>query len=155
MQRALTIVLLILMTAGPAVAETDFSGVWVYAAKGSYWSSNDLPRQFSLTIDMKFSRDKLTYSSVNDTDKSKIGRLDFVAPLDGAVVPIENQPRYNQVSVKRTGANELEILQYKDGDVIVGSFYTFFPDGKTFVRRGVGKSPQGKSKAYQEYFVRK
>lgn len=155
MQRALRIVLLILMTAGPAAAETDFSGVWVYVAKGSYWSSNDLPKEFSLTIDMKFARERLTYSSVNDTDKSKIGRLDFVAPLDGTVVPIGNQSRYNQVSVKRTGANELEIIQYQDGDVIVGSFYTFLPDGKTFVRRGVGKSPEGKSKAYQEYFVRK
>ena len=154
MPRIVAIVMLNLMTIVSAVA-ADMSGVWVYVAKGSYWSTNDLPQDFSLTIDMKFSADKLVYSSVNDTDKSKIGRLAFVAPLDGSVVPIENQSRYNQVSVRRSGADELEIVQYKDGDVIVGSFYTFRPDGKTLVRRGVGKSPEGKSKAYQEYFVRK
>lgn len=146
---------LVLLVSVSAHAEADMSGVWAYVAKGSTWSTNDLPDNFSLTIDMKFSKDKVTYSSVNDTDKAKVGRLDFVAPLDGSVVPIANQARYNQVSVKRTGANDLEIIQYKDGDVIVASFYTFLPDGKTFVRRGVGKSPEGKSKAYQEYFVRK
>jgi hypothetical protein len=42
----------------------------------------------------------------------------------------------------------------KDGDVIVGEFWTFRPDGKTLVRRGVGKSPQGTSRAYQETFIR-
>jgi len=138
-----------------AAAEPDMSGVWVYTAKDSYWSTNDLPANFSLTIDMKFSADQVTYSSVNDSDKSKIGRLAFVAPVDGAVTPIANQARYNQVSVRRTGPGELEIIQYLNGDVIVASFYTFRDDGKTMVRRGVGKSPEGKSKAYQEYFIRR
>jgi hypothetical protein len=156
MRRLLAFVMLSCLAALPAAAaDPEMSGVWHYVAKGSSWSTNDLPKDFSLTIEMKFSADKLTYSSVNDTDKSKIGRLAFVAPLDGRVVPIENQARYNQVSVRRTGPNDLEIIQYKDGDVIVGSFYAFLPDGKTFVRRGVGKSPEGKSKAYQEYFVRR
>ena len=155
MARALTILALAILICGPAAAaEADHSGVWRYVAAGSHWSTGDLPKEFSLQIEMNFARAKLTYVSVNDTDRNKIGRLEFVAPLDGTVVPIENQARYNQVSVKRTGPNELEILQLKDGDVIVGSFYTFSPDGKTFVRRGVGKSPEGKSKAYQETFQR-
>ena len=155
MQRAVAILVLTLAAAVPHAVAGDTSGAWVYVARGSYWSNNDLPKEFSLTIDMKFSHDRLTYSSVNDTDKSKIGRLEFVAPLDGTVVPIENQPRYNQVSVRRTEDDGLEIIQYKDGDVIVGSFYTFLSDGKTLVRCGVGKAQDGKSKAYREYFVRK
>ncbi|MBL8265362.1 hypothetical protein [Steroidobacter sp.] len=136
-------------------AAPDMSGVWVYTAKDSYWSTNDLPANFSLALEMKFSGNQLTYSSVNDSDKNKIGRLSFVAPLDGTVVPVENQSRYNQVSVRRNGPGELEIVQYLNGDVIVASFYTFRDDGRTMVRRGVGKSPEGKSKAYQETFLRK
>jgi hypothetical protein len=144
-----------LLASTASAAEPDMSGVWVYTAKDSYWSTNDLPANFSLTIDMKLSADTIVYSSVNDSDKNKIGRLSFVAPLDGTVTPIDNQSRYNQVSVRRSGPGELEIVQSLNGDVIVASFYTFRDDGKTMVRRGVGKSPEGKSKAYQETFVRK
>jgi hypothetical protein len=153
--RLLLSILTMLLAWAASAAEPDMSGVWVYTAKNSYWSTNDLPANFSLTIDMKLSADRIVYSSVNDSDKSKIGRLSFIAPVDGTVVPIEHQSRYNQVSVRRTGPGELEIVQYLNGDVIVASFYTFRDDGKTMVRRGVGKSPEGKSKAYQEYFVRK
>lgn len=138
-----------------SAAEPDMSGVWVYTAQDSYWSTNDLPASLSLTLDMQFSANQVVYSSVNDSDRNKIGRLSFVAPLDGTVVPIDNQSRYNQVSVRRSGPGELAIVQYLNGDVIVASFYTFRDDGQTMVRRGVGKSPEGKSKAYQEYFRRK
>lgn len=147
------VTMLLALTA--SAGEPDMSGVWVYTARDSYWSTKDLPANFSLTIEMKVSADNIEYSSVNDSDKNKIGRLSFVAPVDGTVVPIDNQSRYNQVSVKRTGPGELEIVQYLNGDVIVASFYTFRDDGKTMVRRGVGKSPEGRSKAYQEYFLRK
>jgi hypothetical protein len=155
MKRVFTVLAAAWLMCGSAhAADFGHSGTWRYVAEGSYWSTGDLPKEFSLLIDMKFSGGQVTYSSVNDTDKSKIGKLAFVAPLDGSIVPIENQARYNQVSVKVTGPNELAILQLKDGDVIVGSFYTFAANGKTFVRRGVGKSPEGKSKAYEEYFKR-
>ncbi len=55
----------------------------------------------------------------------------------------------------QTGPNDLQILKMKDGDVIAGEFWTFSPDGKTAIRRGIGKNPDGKSHAYQEAFVRK
>jgi hypothetical protein len=154
-RRLLLSMLSLLLASAASASEPDMNGAWVYTAKDSYWSTNDLPANFSLTIDMKLSADRIVYSSVNDSDKTKIGRLSFVAPLHGTVVPIEHQSRYNQVSVRRTGPGELEIVQYLNGDVIVASFYTFRDDGKTMVRRGVGKSPEGKSKAYQEYFLRK
>lgn len=140
---------------GIAAAQQQHSGSWKSVQEGSYWSTGDFPKTFSLQIDMAFSANELKYHSVNDSDPAKVGVLDFVSPTDGQVRPIEGQTRYNQVSVKWTGPDDLEILQLKDGDVIVASFYTFSRDGKSFVRRGVGKSPEGKSKAYQEYFVKR
>ncbi len=132
-----------------SAAEPDMSGVWVYTAKDSYWSTNDLPANFSLTIDMKLSADQIVYSSVNDSDKNKIGRLSFVAPAgwhghaDRQSVPL--QPGVGEVGA---GPGELEIVQSLNGDVIVASFYTFRDDGKTMVRRGWESLPEGKSKAY-------
>lgn len=162
MKHLIATVLLMMATATGAAAAADapltpastLSGRWVYEPKGSYWSTGDLPTDFSLVIELKFDGDRVVYSSVNDTDKAKIGRLSFTAPLDGTPVALPGQSRYNQVTVKRLGANDFEILQLKDGDVIVGAYWTFLPDGRTLVRRGVGKSPEGKSKAYQEYFRR-
>jgi hypothetical protein len=138
----------------PASAATNHSGSYHSVEAKSSWSDGQLPKGFSLTITVKFSGDKLTYHSANDTNKSKVVGLDFSAPLDGTPSPVANQSRYNQISVKKLGPDDLEILEMKDGDVIVGSFWSFAPDGKSFVRRGVGKDPAGKSKAFEEYFAR-
>lgn len=143
------------LIAFPAAAQERHAGSWKSIQEGSTWSTGDFPKDFSLQIDMTFEAGKVIYHSVNDTDKAKVGVLDFTAPMDGKVHPIAGQTRYNQVTVRWTGPDDLEIVQLKDGDVIVASFYTFAPDGKTFVRRGVGKSVEGKSKAYQEVFVKR
>ena len=141
-------------TALPSSAATDHSGSYHSVEAKSSWSDGQLPKGFSLTITVKFSGDSLTYHSANDTNKAKVVGLDFSTPLDGTPSPVANQARYNQISVKKLGADDFQVLEMKDGDVIVGSFWTFSPDGKSFVRRGVGKDPTGKSKAFEEYFVR-
>jgi hypothetical protein len=38
--------------------------------------------------------------------------------------------------------------------VIVGEFWTFMADERTLLRRGVGKNMQGRSRAFEEYFLR-
>jgi hypothetical protein len=45
-------------------------------------------------------------------------------------------------------------MKMKDDDVIVGEFWTFLRDRRTLVRRGVGKNATGKSRVFEEYFVR-
>ena len=60
--------------------------------------------------------------------------------------------RFNQVSVKKIGPGQLEILEMKDGDVLVGSNWDFSADGKTFVRRGIGKDADGKSHEFEEIY---
>lgn len=144
---------LVIGSISPAVAAADHSGSYHSVESKSSWSDGKFPKGFSLTITVQFSDNKIVYQSANDTDKGKVVGLSFTAPLDGKPAPVANQSRYNQVSVKQLGPNDLEILEMKDGDVIVGSFWTFLPDG--FVRRGVGKDPSGKSKAFEEFFVRK
>jgi hypothetical protein len=104
-------------------------------------------------VELKFDDNKLVYHSVNNTDPAKPYISDHVTTLDGTITDFASQERFNQVSVKQTDPDNLQVLKMKDGDVIAGEFWTFSPDGKTAIRRGVGKAPDGKSHAYQEFFV--
>jgi hypothetical protein len=143
----------LVLAAGQAQAANSHDGAWSSVEAKSYWSDGKLPKGFALTINLKFGDNKLEYHSVNTTGGREF-KTDYLTTLDGTPTIFENQDRFNQVSVKQLGPDEFQILKMKDGDVIVGEFWTFRPDGKTLVRRGVGKSPEGKSKAYQETFVR-
>ena len=157
---ALALAVAVPLSAVPVIAQpalpsaTKFDGKWHSVPEGTFWSDGKLPAGFSLLIDLKFSPNKLVYKSVNDTNKANPMGLTYEATLDGTTLPLPGQARYNQVSVKQLSANEFQLLKSKDGDVIVAEFWTFYPDGKTLVRRGVGKSPEGVSKAFQETFKR-
>lgn len=134
-------------------AENPFSGSWKIDAPKSSWSNGRFPKNMSLAIDLVFTGDEIKYHSVNDTAKDKPPNLiDYVAKMDGKTYPLPNNSRFNQVTVRRLGDRQMEVLELKDGDVIVGAIWEILPDGKRMVRRGVGKSPDGKSHAYEEFF---
>jgi len=154
MKTLLTTLAIGVLLAAPAAA-ADHSGAWHSIEAKSSWSNGQLPKGFSLTLNLQFSGDTLTYRSLNDTNKDKPGGLTYSAKLDGTPSPIANNARFNQVVVKQRGPDQFEVLEMKDDDVIVGSFWTFSSDGKGFVRRGVGKDAAGKSKAFEEVFERK
>lgn len=142
------------MIATPAMA-ADHSGRWHSNEAKSYWSDGNFPKGFSLTIEMKFSSDKLVYHAVNDTAKGKPPYInDFTATLDDQVGPLSDNPRFNQIRIKQLGPDVFQVLEQKDGDVIVGQRWEFSKDGKSLVRWGVGKAPDGKSKAFLEWFDR-
>lgn len=112
------------------------------------------PANFQLTIWMKVNGDQLEYHSENTTRPEAPYISDHVSKLDGTTTAFPNQERFNQVSTLLTEPHELQVLKMKDGDVIAGEFWTFSQDGKTAVRRGVSKNPEGKSRAYQEHFIK-
>ncbi len=136
-------------------AANPHEGNWQAVPEASAWAGDNakLPTGFKLVINLHFTDNQLVYHSVNTTDPAKPYISDHVSALDGTVAPFPNQVRFNQVSVKVTGPNDMTVLKMKDGDVIAGEFWEFSPDGKTAIRRGVGKSPEGKSHAYEEHFV--
>lgn len=138
-----------------AFAADPHDGAWKLVESKSNWSDGKFPKGMSLTINVKFSDNRIEYHSINDTRPQKLYKVDYVTTLDGKPSPLNEQARFNQIAVSKTGADNYQILKMKDDDVIVGEFWTFYPDGKTLIRRGVGKSPEGKSKAYTEYFERK
>ena len=143
---------LALSAGGQALAANPHDGDWV--AVESKAPGSTIPPGFKLTINFKFGPNHLIYHSVNTTNPAKPYISDHETTLDGTVAPFPNQERFNQVSVTETDPNNLQILKMKDGDVIAGEFWTFSADGKTAVRRGVAKSPEGLSKAYEEHFAR-
>jgi hypothetical protein len=147
-------VALLAMVAMPAMA-ADHSGKWHSNEARSYWSDGNFPKGFSLTIEMTFSPDKLVYHALNDTVKGKPPYInDFTATLDDQVGPLGDNPRFNQIRIKQLGPDVFQVLEQKDGDVIVGQRWEFSKDGKSLVRWGVGKAPDGKSKAFLEWFDR-
>jgi hypothetical protein len=149
------IVPLLLAIAAPAAAKSDHSGTWHSVESKSFWSNGEFPKGFSLTIQMTFSDNKLVYHAVNDTMKGKPPYInDFTATLDDQVGPLNDNPRFNQIRIKPLGPDAYQVLEQKDGDVIVGQYWQFSKDGKSLVRWGVGKAPDGKSKAFQEWFER-
>ncbi|MFT4248116.1 MAG: hypothetical protein QM581_08775 [Pseudomonas sp.] len=128
-----------------------FNGAWKSVHETSSWSDGKFPANFSLTINLHFQGDTLHYRSVNDSNKDAPRVLEFTANFDGKPYPIAGSERYNQVALKRLRDDTFELLQLKDGDVIVGAVWQLLPDGQ-LVRWGVGKSPEGRSRAYIEYF---
>lgn len=140
--------------ATPAAADVDHSGKWHSNAAKSYWSNNQFPKGFSLTIDMKFLPNKLIYRAVNDTMKDRLYKNNFDATLDDVPGPLADNPRFNEIRIRKLDDYTYQVLEQKDGDVIVGQYWRFSEDGKSLVRWGVGKAPDGKSKAFLEWFDR-
>lgn len=143
---------------GPALAtplvNTKLNGRYHSTAAGTFWSNNQLPKGFSLAIEMQFEANTIRYHSVNDTDKAKPSGADWSAPLDGTIVPFPGQTRFDQISVLQLGPREFQVLEMKGNDVVVGQYWVFSADGKTLVRRGSGKAADGTTKWFQETFVR-
>ena len=143
-----------LVFSATAAMAAPHDGAWTLDPARSFWSTTGkLQPGFKLTVNFTFGPNKLTYHSVNTSNPDKPYISDHITTLDGAITPFANQERFNQVSVTQTDPDNLQILKMKDGDVIAGEFWSFSADGKTAVRRGVGKSAEGKSHAYQEFFV--
>jgi hypothetical protein len=144
----------------PEAAETapppvPADGKWFIDPTRSSFSNQPFPPNMSLTLDIKFADGKVIYNSVNNTNKDNPPYVsNFATPLDGSPSPFEEQSRFNQVAVLQLAPTEFRVLKMKDGDVVVGEFWRFLPDGKTLVRSGVGKNAEGRSRAFQEYFTR-
>jgi hypothetical protein len=133
-------------------ADNPLTGTWKIDAPKSSFSNGKFPKNMSITIKVTIQGDQLIYHSVNDTNKDKPSGIDYTATLDGKPCPATGSDRYNTISVRRLGKNQLEILESKDGDVIVGAIWELFPGGKRFVRRGIAKGADGKSFEYEEFF---
>ena len=142
-----------LAAAAPAFA-ADHSGAWQSNEAKSYWSDGKFPKGFKLRIEMKFSANKLDYHAVNTTVPDKPYINNFTATLDDVPGPLNENARFNEIRIRQLTPDVYQVLEQKDGDVIVGQRWEFSKDGKTLVRWGVGKAPDGKSKAFLEWFDR-
>ena len=152
-KRTRIVTLFLLAAGGLLAADNPFTGTWKIDDSKSSWSNGQFPKNMSLAITLKFAGDQITYHSINDTNKQKQPNyVDYSASLDGKSAPLSNSARFNQVSVRRLSNTEMEILEMKDGDVIVGAVYELMPGGKRFVRRGIAKGADGKSHEYEEFF---
>lgn len=137
--------------ATPAFAAAH-DGVYQSNEAKSFWSDGNFPKGFKLKIELKWLPNKLVYHAVNTTNPAKPYINNFEASLDDQVGPLNDNARFNQIRIKQLTPDAYQVLEQKDGDVIVGQRWEFSKDGKSLVRWGVGKSPEGKSKAFLEWF---
>jgi hypothetical protein len=149
---ALVFSVLLLSSASAFAASDPLDGTWKINDAKSSWSNGQFPPHMSLTIHVKVDGNTLIYDSLNDTNKDKPAKAHFEATMDGKPSPFNESARFNQVQVRRIGPNQLEILEMKDDDVIVGAWWWVSADGKQLIRRGIGKDAQGRSKEYEEFF---
>ena len=154
LERYFRIVTLSLLSYSLAQAGDNlFEGKWKIDAPKSSWSDGKFPKNMSLVINMSFTGDQIKYYSVNDTNKERPPSIvDFTAKMDWTPHPFEGSARYNQVALRSLGKTQMEVLELKDGDVIVGAIYDLLPGGKRFARRGIAKGADGKSHEYEEFF---
>jgi hypothetical protein len=133
-------------------ADDPLNGTWKIDASKSSFSNGKFPKNMSISIKVTIQRDQMIYHSVNDTDKNKPTGIDYTATMDAKAYPATGSDRYNMVSVRRLSKNQLEILESKDGDVIVSAIWELLPGGRRFVRRGIAKGADSRSYEYEEYF---
>jgi hypothetical protein len=149
------------VTVAPAMAKpvkeaaaSSHDGKFVSNEAKSYWSDGHFPKGFKLSIELQWLANKLVYHAVNTTNPDKPYLNNFEATLDDVAGPLHDNARFNEIRIRQLDANTYQVLEQKDGDVIVGQYWRFTPDGKSLVRWGVGKAPDGKSKAFLEWFDR-
>ena len=133
---------------------TRLSGVYRSQHPQSYWSNGLFPAGFRLTLTMRFAENFLAYEGVNDTNPDKLYINKFDATLDDKPAPITGNARYNEVRIHQLGEREFQVLEQLDGDVVIGQYWCFSEDASTLMRWGVGKAPDGGSKAFFETFGR-
>jgi hypothetical protein len=144
---------LLLSSISGFAAGDPLDGTWKINDAKSNWSDGKFPPNMSLMIKLQIDGDVMKYYSLNDTQKDKPGAVShFDAAMDGKPHLFPDSTRFNQVQIRRTGPGQLELLEMKDGDVIVGAWWWVSADGKVLIRRGIGKDAEGKSKEYEEYF---
>jgi len=144
----------LLAIVGMASAANDpYNGLWKIDDSKSGWSDGNFPKNMSLSIQLKVTGDEIVYHSINDTNKEKkANTVDYTAKADGKDNPLTGGGRYNMVSIRRVSKDEYEVLEKKDGDVIVFAIWQMLPGNKTFVRRGMAKGVDGKAHEYEEFF---
>lgn len=147
------ITLFLLASGWTLAANNPFNGSWKIDSSKSSWTNGKFPKNMSIVITLSITGDELKYHSINDTNKQKQPNYaDYTAQMDWMPHPFPNSARFNQVAVRPIGKNEMEVLEMKDGDVLVSAIYELMPGGKRFARRGIAKGADGKSYEYEEFF---
>ena len=162
-RRFLVIFAVLLSLTLPALAAPlpdSLSGTWKLDAAASSWSNGQSPKDVDLTIDVKIlaepapAGETFAYHFANSTNKAHPIEATFTVPIDGKPHAIADNQRFNQISIRRLGPGQLEVLEMKDGDVILGAWWSLSPDGRRMIRRGVARTPDNPAHGYEEVFER-
>ena len=151
--------LLIAMPVLAAPASDPLSGTWKLDAAASSWSNGQSPKNVDLTLTVKIADlvpagETFEYHFANVTNKAHPVEATFEIPIDGKPHAIASNPRFNQISIRRIGPGQLEVLEMQDGDVILGAWWWLSPNGKQMIRRGVARTPDNHAHGYEEIFDR-
>jgi hypothetical protein len=136
--------------AAPAASSGDFDEAH------AYWSNGQLPATFHLAITMTVDGDKVSYRGVNSTNKDHPVVATWSGTIDGQKYAFDGG-YFDYMALMKTGPDEFLLEKYRKGDLVVGEFWRFDPQGDEWIRHGVvaRAAADGTSKSYIEIFKRK
>ena len=89
------------------------------------------------------------------TNYLKRPKLHHELPTTTSLPPAAQvQKTLDSERIRQLGEREFQVLEQLDGDVVIGQYWCFSEDASTLMRWGVGKAPDGGSKAFFETFGR-
>jgi hypothetical protein len=123
-------------------AADQLSGTWKMNPEKSKYSPGPAPKDLTVAVESDENNYKLDASGTDGDGKPM--HVQYSAKFDGKDYPATGIANADAVSLKRIDANTIEILQKKDGKVVMTITTKVSKDGKTRTSTWHGKNAEGK-----------
>ena len=139
---AITMLITVLALFVVTTAADQLSGTWKMNAEKSKYSPG--PPTKSLTVVVVSDENNYKVEATGTDGEGKPINVQYSAKFDGKDYPATGIANADTVSVKRIDANTVEVMQKKDGKVVMTVTSKLSNDGKTRTSTWRGKNVEGK-----------
>ena len=139
---AITMLITVLALFVVTTAADQLSGTWKMNAEKSKYSPG--PPTKSLTVVVVSDENNYKVEASGTDGEGKPINVQYSAKFDGKDYPATGIANADTVSVKRIDANTVEVMQKKDGKVVMTVTSKLSNDGKTRTSTWRGKNVEGK-----------
>lgn len=139
---AITMLITVLALFVVTTAADQLSGTWKMNAEKSKYSPG--PPTKSLTVVVVSDENNYKVEATGTDGEGKPINVQYGAKFDGKDYPATGIANADTVSVKRIDANTVEVMQKKDGKVVMTVTSKVSNDGKTRTSTWRGKNAEGK-----------
>ncbi len=139
---AITLLLATLALFVATTSADQSSGTWKLNADKSKYSPGPPPK--SLTVIVESDQNSYKLEATGTGGEGKPTHVQYSAKFDGKDYPVTGIANADTISVKRIDANTVEVVQKKNGKVVMTVTSKVSDDGKTRTSTWRGKNAEGK-----------